>query len=580
MITVIQILASVISATLILASALQPCADIVSSLKVADLLFKSDGPTSHVLAAYDQVVAAAERERDRTMQCLLSFQMAQIYYKKAIIELHLQREPQALTHLKRVISLDPANPARQKLVDLLLKRGDFAAVKQYSPQTDILLLESQWNDVRAAHENHDWEKCYSASTILIAQCPKMAAALEIRCEACQHILEKQGYEYRVDQVLVSKTIVEDLEALVALNPFHRLDRYALLAKHMLYSQNNVDRATEVAKQCLQIDNDNKECGALSKYLTRMGPVLRPIAEHALSCARLYIGDLGEEANLAAYPEPLIDWLEMLDTLFVKPIMVSKAEKRRIPKSVANNLQLIELRAREFDNGPGSTEFLNHLQRFVCEARVRVDPNNARAACAKVDNLFFPKYVPRIDKLFRKGRVEEVRAILEKFPKPAHQLSLFKERLEKLNEITQQERQRQQHQQHQQHFNQQRQYQQHHQQQQQQQQKIPDEDYYKILDIKEDADDREIKRAYRAQSLKYHPDVYKGTELDEAAIEKKMQDINAAKEILSNKEQREIYDRQRKGDYGQQFQGGQHQGSPGHGQQNMHFDFSNFKFHFN
>lgn len=54
--------------------------------------------------------------------------------------------------------------------------------------------------------------------------------------------------------------------------------------------------------------------------------------------------------------------------------------------------------------------------------------------------------------------------------------------------------------------------------------------YKILGVSPDADDEEIKRAYRALARKYHPDRHKDSDLAELAGEK-MKEINAAYEEI-------------------------------------------------
>lgn len=63
------------------------------------------------------------------------------------------------------------------------------------------------------------------------------------------------------------------------------------------------------------------------------------------------------------------------------------------------------------------------------------------------------------------------------------------------------------------------------------------DYYKILGVEKDADEREIKKAYRKLAIVHHPDKNPGDE--EAA--NRFKDIGEAYEHLSDPEKREIYD---------------------------------------
>lgn len=63
------------------------------------------------------------------------------------------------------------------------------------------------------------------------------------------------------------------------------------------------------------------------------------------------------------------------------------------------------------------------------------------------------------------------------------------------------------------------------------------DYYEILGISRDANQEEIKQAYRQLARKYHPDVNK----EEGAAER-FKEINQANEILSEPEKRARYDR--------------------------------------
>ena len=75
------------------------------------------------------------------------------------------------------------------------------------------------------------------------------------------------------------------------------------------------------------------------------------------------------------------------------------------------------------------------------------------------------------------------------------------------------------------------------------------DYYEILQIHRDASGAEIKKAYRKLAIQYHPDKNPGDKEAEETFKR----INEAKEILSNDEKRQIYDRY--GKEGLERQGG-------------------------
>lgn len=113
------------------------------------------------------------------------------------------------------------------------------------------------------------------------------------------------------------------------------------------------------------------------------------------------------------------------------------------------------------------------------------------------------------------------------------------------------------------------------------------DYYKVLGVQRDADERDIKRAWRKLSVQHHPDkaAQKGISQEEA--QKKMAAINEAYEVLSDPELRQRFDHGDDPNDNSRQQGHPFQGSPfGQGGQQFfqqgggqHFKFAQGGFDF-
>ena len=67
--------------------------------------------------------------------------------------------------------------------------------------------------------------------------------------------------------------------------------------------------------------------------------------------------------------------------------------------------------------------------------------------------------------------------------------------------------------------------------------VKNKDYYKILEVEEDASEEEIKLAYRKLAKKYHPDLNK---TDPEAKDKFIK-LHEAYDTLSDPQRRKIYD---------------------------------------
>lgn len=85
------------------------------------------------------------------------------------------------------------------------------------------------------------------------------------------------------------------------------------------------------------------------------------------------------------------------------------------------------------------------------------------------------------------------------------------------------------------------------------------DYYKVLGVASDSDERQIKSAYRKASKQFHPDKAHSQGISKEDAEKKMAAINEAYEVLSDPELRARFDRG--DDPNSQERGNPFQGSP-------------------
>ena len=118
------------------------------------------------------------------------------------------------------------------------------------------------------------------------------------------------------------------------------------------------------------------------------------------------------------------------------------------------------------------------------------------------------------------------------------------------------------------------------------------DYYDVLGINKNADEKTIKKAYRKLAKKYHPDINPG----DSNAEAKFKEVTEAYEVLSDPEKKKLYDRfghaafdgtgnAQSGPYGNDggfggfsdfggsggFHGGTYRSNNGNGYQEFHFE---------
>ncbi|GEQ70400.1 hypothetical protein JCM33374_g4077 [Metschnikowia sp. JCM 33374] len=576
-------------------SATAPTPDLMSRIQHAQNSLRSHGSNAEVLFEYDELISALKK----TPSGVSKHTLAQVWYQRCLIEIGLNKAGPAIADLVEALEIDPSfSPASKKLLEMWLDRGQFAEIRAKYPS-------EQYPDAYARMEA--WENAYT-QVLAVAEAPKDTDAINHALELVQNTLlaitpsNVLVYDLRLKLSKQRATlsagsseddlygdILRDYAHMLRLSPQRSLEQYSAYSQYLLFSRGSFDDAWSAVKGCLRIDNDEKSCGSLSKMYNRMQQVLKPLEEYFILNEFLYpasssVSDLPEE-KLHAFN---VDFKSLYDVL-TGPVSLSKRDMKNLPSGIDSVYEFIIYRAKQFALAEFGHEHLGMsfplvdvLNKLVCEASVRAK-GNKKKYCALVEDSaqpFLPKHLAHIDSLLKKKDYHAAHEILAQYNQNIQKTSLFQKRWKPVQEfeLRRQQRQQQQQQQQQQEEFYRHQQHQHQQQQQQQQQNKFDrsKDYYKLLDVSKDADEKTLKKAYRTQTLKYHPDKYKGKDLTEKEIESKMQDINEAYEVLSDPEARAEYDRpEGHGHHGHGGGGGHYQQN--HGSQNVHFNFDPSQF---
>lgn len=542
--------------------------------KTQDLLLQQ-GPTGFVLDQYDLLIADLELAEDKFDGTV----MAQVYYKKALVELSLNKLLPAVADLMKTLDYDPSlTPASSKLVELLLERGQFEEISlRFSPREypGVFAKIEAWTqkfklvELFLSSDNPlvHADKCLQILDLeLIPVTPLLPSVYELHLR-CSKLKLRPLLAAGDDSVhLHFKNVIGDYSKLLKVQPQKNLQLYTEFSQYALFTENLFLESWNVVKGCLRIDNDFKSCGDLLKTYSRLQAILKPLEEYSQVTEMLYYvtEDLGNKVDALEMDD--LDYGYIYDKL-VGTVTIPKKEAKKLPKDVKTTYGYLLWKAQQFsilelqnESVATSLKFVEDLQKFACESGVRSGhPKNKFCSTINEKNgLFLPKHLARIDDLLRRKKYAEAKDFLQKFSKNVQRTALYKERWSVIERVQQQQQQQQQ----QQYFHRQQQQRQRQQQQQQQQQQQRQQqhdltkDYYKILDIPKDADQKTIKKGYRTQTLKYHPDKYKGKDLSEKEIETKMQEINEAYEVLSDAESKADYDnRGRSNQGGRARQGG-------------------------
>lgn len=493
-------------------------------LALVDADFAKHGPTVEVLNGFEQLLKGTP---DNAGDVEFSAILAKTWYRKAIVNLSLGKDSNAINDLERSMTWDPNNAAVKKnLLDLLVKYGNRDKLKGLgaliNPKDPLYSSAlDQIHRIEELEHSGDLEKLGEA--IIIS--PFDAQLRERRIQLIHDKIKSS--DGIAEQNALFADLINDYTVMIKVNPAIKSENWNTLSNINLFGLGEYSTALNANKKCLHYDMDNANCKMNSKLLNKYSSILTQ-----LSHQREYYASLQENND---------EKLE-LEAIDIKDLATSltKQDKflkiRRVNEQFKTNLDFILHKAKEFND-----EFnlkYNQLEMTIyttlaMDAILRHDSAMLKTYGKKLPEDSLPRSLIKIDKALHSKEFHQAHQMITQLPKNMQKCSFVSKRLEKIQEHNQQ-------QQHQQRQHRQRQYQQQQQQHHQRPPSKPKNDYYAILNIDKTADEREIKKAYREASKLYHPDKYKG-DLSPEEVEDKMTQINMAYEVLSDPKSRKDYD---------------------------------------
>lgn len=468
----------------------------ISSLLASAKAHLASGQSNDALTYYD---AAVSRDPENY---LTIFQRGATY-------LSLGKNALANQDFNRVLAIKPdfegallqrAN-IKSRSADWDSARRDYIAAGKSDgvEYEELLRAEEAATAAFAAEKAGDWEKCVGQAGVAIMV---GSTALDLRQLRARCRFERGEVQEGVS----------DLQHVLQIAP-GMIDPHLQISSSLFYSLGDTEKGLAAIRKCLHSDPDSKPCTKLHRQEKKLDKQLKKI--HQLkdkrqfnNAVKLLVGGDEETGLMDLVKEDIKD---------------AKADGM-IHKNSPNDFYgtLVEMTCEFYVEVSASIPFLESQDADLCQMN-----NKRKAAPYCEENLQLnPNSLPAL--LFKAQRQLDA----DDFEPAIHTLNHAKEHhpsspqigalLQKAHAQLKRSRTK---------------------------------DYYKVLEVARDADERTIKRAYRTLIKKHHPDKAAAQGLAKEASEKKMAAINEAYEVLSDPVKRAQVDR------GDDPNSPDHQGSP-------------------
>lgn len=454
-------------------------ADIPADLPVASLISSAKshlatGSPRDALAYFDAAVA-----RDPT-NYLTIFQRGATY-------LSLGRDTQAIDDFNRVLELKPdfdgallqRSRIKSRSADWTGAKEDLVKAGKKSSPEYVELDEAQTAEKAAeqAEAKGDWETCVSQSSVAIM---KASVALNLRRLRSHCRFEKGDIQEALG----------DLAHILQISP-GSVEPHLQISSTLFYSLGDYERAIAQIRKCLHSDPDSKSCSRLFRKEKQYVKSLNKLQEFKekrkfTNAINILVGTKDESG--------------MIDD--VKEDVKEAREAGYIHPNAPNELyaSLIEVTC-EIYRAVGAL-FRGDWNGFKLTDATQMNSKKAKTYCADILQLkphSLHGLLYQAQTYIDEDEFERAINTLTT-AKEHHQSSReVQELLQKAQVLLKRSKQK---------------------------------DYYKILGVSRDADDRTIKRAYRQLTKIHHPDKAMSQGVSKEDAETKMASINEAYEVLS------------------------------------------------
>ncbi|KAI9787656.1 MAG: hypothetical protein M1839_000187 [Geoglossum umbratile] len=478
-------------------------------LSAADI--PSDTPVSSLVSSANALLAKGEFYDALTYFDVAISRDPQNYltiFKRGATYLSLGKNAQATQDFDRVLGIKPGfEGALLQRAKIMARKGDWEAAR---------------DDYKAAgktggQEIAGLEEAQGAATLAVEAeqkgdwegCVSNAGVAIMTASAALHLRQLRA-RCRSEKGEVHEAVA-DLTHVLQISP-GSIEPHLQISATMFYSMADPEKALAQVRRCLHSDPDSKPCSKLfrrEKILDKVFTKIKQFVEKRQfnSAAKLLVG-VGDDVGLIQDVRDDIKEFKELGYIH-----------KNSPEGLLQTL--IEMTCEAYGEMKNFKKAIPY-----CEEALAQDPNSLAALLVKATHLL------EIDDF--ESCIQTLNHAKDHAPGGAQHPRLS-ELFSKAHNLLRRSKQK---------------------------------DYYKVLGVNRDADDRDIKRTYRRLTKQYHPDKVAQSGGNKEEAEKKMASINEAYEVLSNPELRQRFDN---GDDPNSHEGQQHpfHGSPfggGGGQQ--------------